>query len=165
MFSIPVDMPTAVPILAQAARPATRLWWRRTSGRRKRAEHYAELLNVPVAIVRKTRISGTTVQAEELIGEIASRAVMVVDDMISTGATVEVVLAAHGAVPNPVVVATHGLFVAAAAQQLREAGVRCGNSPRVTSTDGSRVLMDVLHRLDAKDVHPTRLQVRRTVAG
>ena len=81
----------------------------------KLAEHYASLLHLPVAVVRKTRMTGATVRAEEIAGDVADRPAVVVDDMISTGATIEAaarVLLAHGAAPAIVVAATHGLLVA-----------------------------------------------------
>jgi ribose-phosphate pyrophosphokinase len=87
----------------------------------KLAERYAALLARPVAIVRKTRVSGAAVRAEELVGDVEGRSALVVDDMISTGGTVEAaagVLRAHGARADVVVAATHGLLVAPAPQRL-----------------------------------------------
>ena len=56
------------------------------------------------------------------------RPVVVVDDMISTGATIEAavrVLLAHGGAPVIVVAATHGLLVAGAAGRLGRLPVQC----------------------------------------
>ena len=78
----------------------------------KLAEHYASLLHRPVAVVRKTRMTGATVRAEETAGDVADRPAVIVDDMISTGVTIEAaarVLLARGAAPAIVVAATHGL--------------------------------------------------------
>jgi ribose-phosphate pyrophosphokinase len=78
-------------------------------------------------VVRKSRVSGTTVHAEELVGDVAGRATLIVDDMISTGGTIEAavrVVTAYGAAPDVVVAATHGLFVGPAAERLRHAGLR-----------------------------------------
>lgn len=138
MCAIPVEMLTAVPVLAadlaaelesgaEADGPAVdgAVVVAPDLGASKLAEHYASLLGWPVAVVRKTRLTGTTVSAEELVGDVRGRRPVVVDDMISTGGTVEAaarVLVAHGAVADAVVVATHGLLVGPAAERL--AGAR-----------------------------------------
>jgi ribose-phosphate pyrophosphokinase len=52
---------------------------------------------------------------------VRNRPVVVVDDMISTGATIEAAvsaLQAHGAAGEPIVVATHGLFAGTALARL-----------------------------------------------
>jgi ribose-phosphate pyrophosphokinase len=92
-------------------------------GAAKLAEGYAAVLGVPVAIVRKKRVSGDVVHVEKIVGEVAGRTPIVVDDMISTGATV--VAAAHALLDagsrSPLhVVATHGLLVGKAAERLGE---------------------------------------------
>jgi ribose-phosphate pyrophosphokinase len=87
----------------------------------KLAERYAALLERTAAVVRKTRVSGEAVRAEELVGEVAGRSVVIVDDMISTGGTVEAaarVLQAFGASGGVVAVATHGLLVGSAHKRL-----------------------------------------------
>jgi ribose-phosphate pyrophosphokinase len=87
----------------------------------KLAEAYARLLDRPVAVVRKSRVSGAAVHATELVGDIDGRPAIIVDDMISTGATIEAaarLLLVHGALPDITVAATHGLFVADAPERL-----------------------------------------------
>ena len=76
------------------------------------------LLERLVAVVRKTRVSGAAVRAEQMAGDVAGRPAVIIDDMISTGATIEAaagVLLAYGARPPFVVAATHGLLVGDAA--------------------------------------------------
>jgi ribose-phosphate pyrophosphokinase len=90
-------------------------------GATKLAEGLGRALDLPVAIVRKRRLSGSHVEAEELVGQVAGRRALIVDDMIATGATIEEatrLLASHGALPKPSVVATHGLFVRGARERL-----------------------------------------------
>ncbi|HEX5333912.1 MAG TPA: ribose-phosphate pyrophosphokinase [Cellulomonas sp.] len=144
MFAIPVEMLTAVPILAEAVRPALpadAVVVAPDLGATKLAERFASLLNAPVAVVRKTRVSGSAVRAEELVGDVAGRAAVIVDDMISTGGTIEAalrVVAAHGASPDVMVAATHGLFVGPAGRRLESSHLR-----RLFVTD-STVLSDGL---------------------
>ena len=90
-------------------------------GALKMAERYARVLRLPIAIVAKVRVSAEEVVARSLIGDVQGRTPIIVDDLIITGATIEAAvkfLVAAGAVPNVTVVATHGLFVGAAAQRL-----------------------------------------------
>jgi hypothetical protein len=66
-------------------------------------------------------VTGASVRAEELVGQVDGRPVIVVDDKISTGATIEAavrLLLENGARSDVVVVATHGLFVRKAVERL-----------------------------------------------
>jgi ribose-phosphate pyrophosphokinase len=130
MCTIPVEMLTAVPILAGAlARtvPDDAVVVAPDLGAVKLAEHYASRLGLPVAVVRKTRVSATEVRAEEIVGHVAGRPIVIIDDMISTGATIVTavhVLLAHGASPDIAVAATHGLLVGSAGAQLEALSLR-----------------------------------------
>jgi ribose-phosphate pyrophosphokinase len=124
MFSVPVDMLTAVPVLAgavssQLAEDAVVV--APDLGAVKLAERYAALMTRPVAVVRKIRLTGAAVRAEEVVGDVEGRSAIVVDDMISTGGTIEAavgVLRAHGATGDILVAATHGLLVPPAPARL-----------------------------------------------
>lgn len=125
MCGVPVEMLTAVPTLADAltamAIPDEAVLVAPDLGAVKLAEHYAALLRRPVAVVRKTRLTGATVRAEEIIGAVEGRPAVIVDDMISTGGTIEAairVLLTHRAASDIVVAATHGLFVGDVADRL-----------------------------------------------
>lgn len=124
MFRIPVEMLSAVPLIADALAPSLpdeSVLVAPDLGAVKLAERFAARLSRPVAVVRKSRLTGATVEATELIGDVAGRRPVIVDDMISTGATIEAaveVLLAHGAASDIAVVATHGLLVGGAVQRL-----------------------------------------------
>jgi len=134
MCGIPVEILTAVPALAEALAPdvpGDAVVVAPDLGAVKLAKHYASLLQV--AVVRKTRLTGATVRAEEIAGHVAGRPAIIVDDMISTGATIEAatqVVLAHGGTSVIVVAATHGLLVGGAARRLRGLPIR-----RVVTTD------------------------------
>jgi ribose-phosphate pyrophosphokinase len=130
MFAIPVEALTAVPAIADTLRPAVTpdaVVVAPDLGAVKLAERYASLLGLSVVIVRKTRVNGTTVHTEGLVGQVDGRSAIVVDDMISTGATIEAavrLLLENGARPDFVVAATHGLFVGEAVERLASLPVR-----------------------------------------
>lgn len=91
------------------------------------AERYAEALRLPVAIVQKTRLSGSEVAVRSVTGDVAGRAPLIVDDMISTAGTVAAAAAALLAArcePAITVVATHGLFVGPARERLAPLSLR-----------------------------------------
>jgi ribose-phosphate pyrophosphokinase len=124
-LAVPLEHLSAVPLLAEALRPAVRpdtVVVAPDLGAVKLAERYARAFDRPVAIVHKTRLTGQDVAVRSLVGDVRDRAPLIVDDMISTGGTIEAavraVLAA-GAVPEVTVAASHGLFVGPAADRLR----------------------------------------------
>ncbi len=56
-------------------------------GNVKRANKYATWLNADLAIIDKRRRSGTEVTSANIIGDVAGKSVLMIDDMISTGGT------------------------------------------------------------------------------
>ena len=122
-FPFPVEHLTAVPELAKAVDPgADGTVVAPDLGAVRLADRYGQLLGRPVAIVHKTRVSGSEVAAHGVIGDAGDRAPIIVDDMISTGATIA---AAHAALrqagcrTDVTVVATHALLVGDAVERLR----------------------------------------------
>jgi ribose-phosphate pyrophosphokinase len=117
MFRASVDAVSAMPVLLpelgryvgpEAVLVAPDL------GAVKLVERFAGRLDLPVAVVRKVRLSGEQVRALEVVGEVRGRRPIVIDDMISTGGTIRAAIEAlirQGSVSEVVVAATHGLFV------------------------------------------------------
>jgi len=120
-----VESAFAVPLLAEAARASIRgdaVIVSPDLGAVKMAERYAKLLDLPVALIHKSRISGEEVRVQRIVGEVRGKEPLVIDDMISTGGTIEKAinsLLEAGCSPSGIkVLATHGLFVGPAGQRL-----------------------------------------------
>lgn len=123
-FSRPVEMLSAVPLLVEAIREQLgpdAVIVAPDLGATKLARRFARRLRLPMAIVYKERLGPTDVRAHHVIGDVAGRKPVIVDDMISTGRTIaaalELVLE-QGALRDVVVVATHGLFMGSAFERL-----------------------------------------------
>jgi ribose-phosphate pyrophosphokinase len=124
-FAMPVESISAVSVLAAALQPlapADAVVVAPDLGAVKIAERYAAALHLPVVVIRKTRLSGTSVRAEEVVGHVEGRVPIVVDDMISTASTIAAAseaLLRHRCQPTLLVVATHGLLVGPAIERLQ----------------------------------------------
>lgn len=124
-FGMPVDHLSAVPLLARAIagiQPRPEVVVAPDLGAVKLAERYGTLLQLPIAVAHKMRLSGTEVRVRALVGDVAGRRAVVIDDMISTGATIEAAVKAvrdAGGLPEIAVAATHALLVGNAVERLR----------------------------------------------
>lgn len=123
-FSIPLEHLSAVSILADSVQELVTdktVIIAPDLGAVKLAEHYAQLLRRPLAIVHKTRLSGEDVKVRGIVGEVAGRTPLIVDDMISTGGTIEAAataLLSAGCLPEITLVASHALLVGRAIDRL-----------------------------------------------
>ena len=98
------------------------------AGRVKVAERYSIALGADLAIVHKRRIRGekSTVQAREVVGDVAGRVCVLIDDMIDTGGTIVAAaeqLMARGA-GEVYAATTHGLFSGPAIDRLKNSVIR-----------------------------------------
>jgi len=94
-------------------------------GNMKIAARYAEHLGGELAIVHKKRVSGSEVEANEMIGEVEGRNILMCDDIIATAGTVcsaAGLLKERGA-EKIYVGATHGIFALQALERLAEAPI------------------------------------------
>jgi ribose-phosphate pyrophosphokinase len=129
-FAVPLEHLTAVPALMERVRPrvsSASVIVAPDLGAAKLAEHYAQALQLPAAIVHKRRITGEEVRVRAIAGDVRGRAPIIVDDMISTGNTIEAASAAllsAGCQPDFCVAATHGVLVGGALDRLARIGVR-----------------------------------------
>ena len=132
-FDGPVDHLQAMPVLTDYVRTRVDLTNAAVvspdAGRIRVAEQWAAKLGgCPLAFVHKTRdvTQPNKSHANRVVGEVAGRDCVLVDDLIDTGGTiaeaVQVILDAGAA--SVVVAATHGVLSPPAAQRLHECGAR-----------------------------------------
>lgn len=127
-FDIPVDHIHAVPLLAEAAKKVS------TSrlvvvapdiGSVKLAHHYVSCLGADFAIIDKSRVSDSKVEAVMVIGDVEGKDVLLADDMCSTGGTlVSAAKACQGKGARRVFAAvTHGLLVGDAVARIEKSPI------------------------------------------
>ena len=123
-FHVPIDALSAVSTLCYRLRdrvPAGAVVVAPDVGRVALATQYGECLGLPVVVLHKKRVSGSETHVTDVTGDVALRACLLVDDVISTGGTiVESVkaLVEAGARREIIVAATHGLLVGGAREKL-----------------------------------------------
>jgi ribose-phosphate pyrophosphokinase len=127
-FRIPLEHLSATPLLATAiGTTSDSVIVAPDLGAVKLAERYQAHLHLPVVVLHKARVSGSEVSLRSIIGDVRNRAPIIVDDMITTGATIEAAvkgLLEAGCKPDVSVVATHALFVGPAVARLQALPIR-----------------------------------------
>jgi ribose-phosphate pyrophosphokinase len=94
-------------------------------GNIKTAARYASHLGGDLAIIHKRRVSGSQVQADELIGRVEGRNVLMCDDIIATAGTVcsAAQLVKERGAKRICVGVTHGIFAGQALERLDNAPI------------------------------------------
>ena len=129
-FAVPVDHLTAIGELAEHFRGrdlTNTVVVSPDLGNAKTATQFARLLGVPVAAGSKRRLADDRVVIDAIVGDVAGRRAIVLDDEIATASSiVQLVdgLEAEGC-PSISVACTHGLFTGKAVERLRD-------DPRIT---------------------------------
>jgi ribose-phosphate pyrophosphokinase len=129
-FHVPVDSLTAVPSLCQALahHVSSDLVIVSTDvGRIEMAASYAQCFDLPVTVLHKRRDSGSQTEVTRIVGDVEGRPCLIVDDIISTGATLAEsirVLLSAGARPEIMIAATHGPLLTSAREKLCHPAVR-----------------------------------------
>jgi ribose-phosphate pyrophosphokinase len=122
-FSVPVDHLNALNVLARYFRSRDLRDTVVVSpdfGNAKSATAFARMLGLPVAAGNKQRLADDHVVIESIIGDVAGRNVIVIDDEIANGGTILALLRRlreHG-VTRIVIACTHGLFTGQAIERL-----------------------------------------------
>ncbi len=161
VFGVPVESVSAVTVLATVLGSAGvehGVVVAPDLGAVKLARRLGEHLALPVAVVQKRRLSGETIRVDDVVGDVASRTPIVIDDMISTGGTIEGAvdaLRARGSTDEVLVAATHGLFVGAAIDRLARLPIR---RLLVTDTIADTAVPDV-----PREVHTIADELARAV--
>jgi ribose-phosphate pyrophosphokinase len=124
-FDIPMDHLSAAPVLTKWFRSLklpNRIFVSPDVGNVKKAQKYANAIGGDICIIDKRRKSGKDTVAERIIGDVAGKNVIMVDDMISTAGTMlEAVriLRDNGAL-EIYLSATHGVFAPPAMERLAD---------------------------------------------
>ncbi|MEA3225696.1 MAG: ribose-phosphate pyrophosphokinase, partial [Planctomycetota bacterium] len=94
-------------------------------GNMKTASRYAASLSGELAIVHKKRVSGSTVEAQEIIGDVEGKNVLMCDDIIATAGTIcsAASLVKDRGAKKVLVGATHGVLAPPALDRLAEAPI------------------------------------------
>jgi len=127
-FDIPVDNLQAEPVLSRyfSERGLEDLILVSPDvGNTKCARLYAQRLGGQIAIIDKSRLSGSEVTVDHLIGDVAGRTVLMMDDMISTAGTVcsAAQLCMDKGAKGVYVGATHPVLCGPAVERLGEAPI------------------------------------------
>jgi ribose-phosphate pyrophosphokinase len=122
-FDIPVDHLSASPVIVkwfESLDLHNRVFASPDVGNVKRAQVYANLLGGDIGIIDKRRKSGSVVVSHNVIGDVAGKNILMVDDMITTAGTVTEavrILKEHGA-RDIYMSATHAVFAPPAMERL-----------------------------------------------
>jgi ribose-phosphate pyrophosphokinase len=130
------------------------------AGGLKRAQRYAAALASPMAVVAKGRAAPDVAAAVQVLGEVAGRTCLIVDDMASTGGTI---VSAAQALLQARAKAVHALFVHAvmargALERIFAASVR-----RVVTTDSIAMPADA--RVQVISIAPLLARTLIRLAG
>ncbi len=122
-FNIPVDPLSALPILADYFRKEE---YQNASivspdvGRASLAGKYSEYLNLPLVVMHKRRLSASDTRTTHIVGDIAGRRPIIIDDVIAGGSVLKQVdsLYEHGALGGACLAITHPVLLPSALETL-----------------------------------------------
>jgi ribose-phosphate pyrophosphokinase len=123
-FSVPVDHLTALGVLAdhfQGRDLSDHVVVSPDFGNAKTATQFARLLGLPVAAGSKKRLADDQVVIDAIVGDVAGKKAIVLDDEIATGGSIVELLERlrEQGCREAAVACTHGLFVGKAVERLR----------------------------------------------
>jgi ribose-phosphate pyrophosphokinase len=123
-FSVPVDHLTAIGVLADHFRDHDlhdSVVVSPDLGNAKTATQFARLLGLPVAAGSKQRLGDDRVVIDAIVGDVAGKRAIILDDEIATGGSIIELLErlAEQGCQEAAVACTHGLFAGKAVERLR----------------------------------------------
>ncbi|WP_156225180.1 ribose-phosphate diphosphokinase [Pseudactinotalea suaedae] len=124
-FKVPLDHLTALGVLSEHFLQQDRADSVVVSpdlGNAKTATQFARLLGLPVAAGNKQRLADDRVVIDSIVGDVAGKRAIVLDDEIATGGSIVELLErlAEQGCTEAAVACTHGLFVGKAVERLRD---------------------------------------------
>lgn len=128
-FDIPVDHLYATPVIVKYLRERNfedLVIVSPDPGGMKMAYNYSRLLNSGLAIVAKQRVSPTDVESYNLVGDVAGKTAILLDDMISTGGTLCAAarLLQKRKVKEIYAAVSHAVFVPNASDKLKKSPIK-----------------------------------------
>lgn len=122
-FNIPVDPLSALPLLAdyfQKPEYENAAIVSPDVGRASLAGKYAEILNLPLVVMQKRRMSFEATETTHVVGDIAGRIPIVIDDMMAGGSVLKQIDALYeaGAVGKAVFSISHPILLPTALERL-----------------------------------------------
>lgn len=166
-FHIPVENLSAVPAIADALKPHLEpesVIVSPDAGRVKMASAYASRMGCPVAVLHKERLNGRKTAVSRIVGEVRARPCVIIDDMISTGGTINNAVEAlirAGAAGNFIVAASHGVFTSEARKNLNHPAIR-----QIIVTDSIPVSPDDWPQVKIVSLAPILAgAIRRSIGG
>jgi ribose-phosphate pyrophosphokinase len=123
-FSVPVDHLTAIGVLAEHFRDhdlANSVVVSPDLGNAKTATQFSRLLGLPVAAGSKQRLGDDRVVIDSIVGDVAGKRAIILDDEIATGGSIVELLErlVELGCTQAAVACTHGLFAGKAVDRLR----------------------------------------------
>jgi ribose-phosphate pyrophosphokinase len=165
-FHVPVENLTAAPVIAEALQAhleASAVIVSPDMGRVKMASAYASRIGCAVAVLHKERLDGGKTAVNKVVGDVRGKACVIIDDMISTGATINTAVEAlirAGAAEHFLVAASHAVFTAEARQNLSHPSIR-----KIIVTNSIPVSADVWPEVKVVSVASILAEtIRRSVA-
>lgn len=129
-FDVPVEHVTAVAVIADALQSEIApdsVIVSPDKGRVKMASAYATRLGCTIAVLYKERLSAKKTLVHKVAGDVRRKRCVIIDDMISTGATINSAIKAlirAGASPGFVVAASHAVFSRGARRNLNHSAIQ-----------------------------------------
>jgi ribose-phosphate pyrophosphokinase len=165
-FTVPVDPLSALPVLAahlqEQAFIKDAIIVSPDVGRAKLADHYADMLGLPLAVMYKRRRNFEEAEVTHVAGDIKGKVPIVIDDVIAGGSVLESVkaLLKAGAREEIYFSITHGVLLPSALKRLEHPAIRqlvvsdtialpgrAQESPKITVVSVAELLAEAINRI------------------